>query len=43
MESEKEKTKSEAEHCHKAAEYAAIQQKLRYYEKEMGKSIDKAK
>ncbi|KAK2140862.1 hypothetical protein LSH36_1225g00022 [Paralvinella palmiformis] len=43
MESEKAKTQSEAEHCHKAAQYGAVEQKLRYYEKDMAKSIEKAR
>lgn len=43
MESEKDKTASEEEHSRRAAEYAAIQQKLKFLEKEIPRSISKAR
>ncbi len=43
MDSEKEKTNSEQEHLKRAAECAQIEQKLKEYEKDMPRSIPKAR
>ena len=43
MESEKEKTSSEEEHSKKAVEYAIIQQKLHFLERDIPRSISKAR
>jgi hypothetical protein len=43
MQSEKDKADSEEAHFLKAEQYATIQQKLRYYLKDMPRNINKAK
>lgn len=43
MESEKEKAACELEHELRAKEYANIQQKLNYFQKEMPRTINRAK
>ena len=43
MQSEKDKADSEEEHLLKADQYATIQQKVRYEEKDMPRNISKAR
>ena len=43
MESDRERTKAEQNHMTKAGEYASIQQKIHFYEKDLPRSIPKSR
>ena len=43
MDSDRDRTRAEANHLTKSAEYACTQQKIHYYEKDIPRSISKSR